>query len=157
MLSWPLREIVGRAIVVEELVIGPVEANETTGANWPGLVRGRSIALEPVIVSWEGRDLRVWISMPDIERIDSCEVDRRRVGWKSKGENGSSILLGSSKSIDGRLCSASSRGVNSSVAPRWRSGRSSTSSSSSSWMTLLGRKAVGTVRLRVECSDPRLR
>ena len=41
----------GRAIVVDELMIGPVDANETTGANWPGRVRGRSIALEPVIVS----------------------------------------------------------------------------------------------------------
>lgn len=43
---------------------------------------GRRKALLPVMVIWDGLDLRVWMSIPDMERMDSCEVDRRSVGWK---------------------------------------------------------------------------
>jgi hypothetical protein len=46
----------------------------------PSLLYGRSTGVLPVIVSCEGRDFRVWMSMPEIERIDSWDVVRRRLG-----------------------------------------------------------------------------
>jgi hypothetical protein len=50
----------------------------------PSLLYGRIMAFPPVIVICEGRDLRVWMSIPDIERIDSWDVVRRSVGWNEE-------------------------------------------------------------------------
>jgi hypothetical protein len=102
------------------------------------LVPGRSIGLMPVIVSWDGCDFKVWISSPAIDRIDSWEAERRKEGWNVKLENGFSAPLGSSGSSDGEISSFSSTCVDSSVEVKCRSGRSPTSLSLSSWITLSG-------------------
>jgi len=58
-LSWPLRESVGRAVAIDELITGCVDTNDVRGVLAPCLVRGRSNAPEPVMVSCDGRDFRV--------------------------------------------------------------------------------------------------
>jgi hypothetical protein len=56
----------------------------------PSLLYGRIMGFLPVMVSWDGRDLSVWMSIPEMERIDSWEVVRRRVGWDAEVQWGSS-------------------------------------------------------------------
>ena len=63
MLSWPWRDKVCCVVVIVSI--------ETTVVGDPSLVRGRRSALPRVIVSCDGRDLRVWMSIPEIDRIDS--------------------------------------------------------------------------------------
>jgi len=54
VLSWPWRERVGRAVIMDELVSVSIESIDV---GVPSLVRG--CRPRPVIVSCEGRDLRV--------------------------------------------------------------------------------------------------
>jgi len=62
---------------MEELVRVSIESIDV---GVPILLRGWRP--RPVIVSWDGRDFRVWMSIPDMERMDSWDVERRRLGWK---------------------------------------------------------------------------
>jgi hypothetical protein len=61
---------------MEELVRVSIESIDV---GVPSRVRGWRP--RPVMVNCDGRDLRVWISIPEIERMDSCDVERRRLGW----------------------------------------------------------------------------
>jgi hypothetical protein len=96
-LSPPVRESTGLAVVKEELRTGSVDTNDRAGLNGASDGRGRKpprdgvIMRAAVIVIWEGRDLRVWISIPDMERMDSWDVERRRVGWNANGSKTCSV------------------------------------------------------------------
>ena len=74
VLLWELRVSVGRAVMAV--------LTETTDVGVPE--RGRYIEMPDLIVSCEGRDFRVWISKPDTDIMDSCEVERRSVGRKGE-------------------------------------------------------------------------
>jgi hypothetical protein len=67
LLSYFCRDIVG--VVSADVKTGCTFANEVDGMLRSCL--GRSRAGEPANCNCDGRDLRVWISMPEIERMDS--------------------------------------------------------------------------------------
>jgi hypothetical protein len=117
----PWRESVGRAVTIDELVS---VSTESIDVGVPSLVRGWNP--RPVIVICEGRDLRVWMSILDIESIDSWDVERRRLGWNEVDHSSCNSKFESFDISEG-LASSSSDGM----LGVCKSGISSISSSSS--------------------------
>lgn len=80
MLSYVLFvDITGRAVIVSIDVMVDGCAS---------LLLGRRSELL-VMVICDGRDFSVCMSIPDIERIDSCDVERRNVGCNEVDQCGS--------------------------------------------------------------------
>lgn len=140
----------GRAVTIDELVRVSTEDMDVVGV--PTLERG--CRPRPVMVICEGRILRVWISMPEIERMDSCDVERRREGWK--GVHSSSRVPATRSDWFGMSEVVNSSSSDSGTVGAFKSWTSSISPSSSSWMTC-GWKLLGATKLRVDTSEPRLR
>ncbi len=124
MLLCPWRVRVGRAVIIDAPVIVSME---TIVDGVPNLVRGRRWRLSPVMVICEGRDLRVWMSMPEIERIDSWDEVRLSAGCKVEVHWWSWLSNSDSWETSEGVLSSSSEGM----LGVCKSGISSTSSSSS--------------------------
>lgn len=147
--EWPWRESVGRAVMMEELVSASIEKADV-GVQ----ILERGWRPRPVIVIWEGRDLSVCMSIPEMERMDSWEVERRRVGWSIVDHSSwisISLKFASVEMSDGVVSSS-----NDGTLGVWRS-RIPSMSSSSSWMTFSGWKFTAAAKLLVETSEPRFR
>ncbi len=79
----------GVGVVEREEVSAMTVVVERTGV----LVCGASVMLLRPRRSWDGRDLRVWMSMPEIERRDSWDVEQWRVGVKKSSRIGDSVSV----------------------------------------------------------------
>ena len=92
------------------------------------------------------------MSIPEMESMDSWDVERRRLGWNEVDHSSCISVKFESFEMSEGVISFSSGGM----LGVCKSGISSTSSSSS-WMTFSGWKLTGAAKLRVDTSEPRLR